>query len=377
MNPPTNPHSPLHKHNPVKIQNLRVLRGYYILLGAVIHTFICFLIWMDNLLHVSGIQFILIFSVIWIGYLTYFVLIKQGINERFQDPDLTMPIVCWAVTSIMYTISLTTEIRALLLMLNLLVLVFSAFYLNKRQYIVVTLYGIILYLCVIFYLKSFHPEFIHIREESAVFLGYVSLSSALSAICYKISNLRKYLHRKNQKLAVAIKHAAALSMTDELTNVKNRRYILDILRHQALMAERGQYSFSVCMLDIDYFKSVNDDYGHLVGDAVLKALCRKVQAGLREIDYFARIGGEEFLFVLPLVNEEQARQMADRIRIQIENASFDEVAHGLKITVSIGVVGYQQPESIETTLARVDAALYTAKRTGRNRVAILQSLPTG
>lgn len=355
---------------PDKAQALRVRRGYYTLLGVVIHTGICFLIWVQGLFHVSGIEFISIFSVIWMGYIIYFILLKTGINERFQDPDLSMPIVFWAVSSIMYTVSLTTEIRALLLMFNLLVLVFSAFYLNKRQYIIVTLYGVALYVVIIFYLMGFHPSFIDIKEEGVVFFGYVALASALASICNKMSDLRKHLHRKNQKLAVAIKHAADLSMTDDLTKVKNRRYILDILHHQALMAERGQYFFSVCMLDIDHFKEVNDAYGHLVGDAVLKALCHKVLAGLREIDYFARIGGEEFLFILPLVDKEQAKHMADRIRVQIENANFDEIASGLKITVSLGVVGYQQPEKIETTLARVDAALYAAKRSGRNQVAV-------
>ena len=353
-----------------KAQKLRVKRGGYALLGAAIHTCICLLIWIDGFLYASGLAFILMFSIIWTGYLVYFILIKTGFNQRFQDPDLMMPIIFWAVTSVMYTVSLTVEIRSLLLMLNLLVLVFSAFNLNRRQYIIVTLYGILLYIGIIFYLKIFHPLEIDIKEESSVFVGYVLLTSALSSICYKISNLRKHLHQKNEKLAAAIKRIGAISMTDELTRVKNRRYIFDILHHQVLMAERGQYFFSVCMLDIDHFKAVNDAYGHLVGDTALKALCEKVLPELREIDYFARIGGEEFLFVLPLVHQEQAKDIANRIRNQVQNASFDEVAPGLKITISFGVSGHQSPEKIEATLARVDAALYAAKRRGRNQVVL-------
>ena len=370
MNSPINPSDFSSAVKTDKAQTLRVKRGCYALLGVAIHTCICLLIWVDGFLYASGVEFVSIFVVIWIGYLTYFVLLKTGINQRFQDPDLTMPIIFWAVTSVMYTVSLTIEIRPLLLMFNLLVLVFAAFNLNRRQYIIVTLYGIVLYMGIIFYLEIFHPVEIDIKEESAVLVGYVLLTSALSSICYRISNLRKHLHQKNQKLAVAIKRIGAISMTDELTKIKNRRYILDILRHQALMAERGQYFFSVCMLDIDHFKQVNDVYGHLVGDAALKALCHKVLAGLREIDYFARIGGEEFLFVLPLVDKEQAKYMADRIRVQVENANFDEVAPGLKMTISLGVSDYQSPEKIETTLSRIDSALYAAKRTGRNQVVV-------
>ncbi|HRA42665.1 MAG TPA: GGDEF domain-containing protein [Gammaproteobacteria bacterium] len=353
-----------------KTQKLRVKIGCYALLGATIHTCICLLIWIDGFLHASGIEFISMFSVIWAGYLAYFILLKTGFNQSFKDPDLIMPIIVWAVTSVMYTVSLTVEIRSLLLMFNLLVLVFAAFNLNRRQYILVTLYGIVLYIGIIVYLKIFHPLKIDIKEEGAVFLGYVLLTSALSAICYKISKLRKHLHQKNQKLAIAIKRIGAISMTDELTKIKNRRYILDILRRQVLMVARGQYFFSVCMLDIDHFKQINDVYGHLAGDSALKMLCQKVLTGLREIDYFARIGGEEFLFVLPLVDKEQAKYMADRIRVQIENTNFDEVAPGLKMTISLGVSDYQSPEKIETTLARIDSALYAAKRTGRNQVIV-------
>lgn len=370
MNSPINHiHFP-HVLKPDKAQFLRIKRGYYALLGAVMHMLICFLIWRESLFHVSGIAFILIFLVVWAGYLTYFILLKTGVNQRFQDPDLMMPIVFWAITSIMYTVSLTTEIRSVLLMLNFIVLVFAAFHLNKRQYIIVTLYGVVLYMGVIFYLKNFHPDFIDMEEETAVFFSYVFLASALSAICYKMGDLRKHLHRKNQKLARAIKRTSALSMVDELTKIKNRRYILEVLRHQALMAERGQYFFSICMLDLDHFKKVNDAYGHLVGDAALKALCHTVLSGLREIDYFARIGGEEFLFVLPLVDKEQAKYMAERIKNQVENANFDFVQPGLKMTISLGVSDYQSPEQIETTLARADAALYAAKRAGRNQVAV-------
>lgn len=351
-----------------KEQMLRVQRGIYVLLGALVYTITCLLIWNNGYLHVSGREFLVLFSVIWAGYLSYFLIIKTGLNKRFQDPDMSMSIVFWAISSIMVTVSLTTEIRALLLMFNLLVLVFAAFYLNKQQYIIVTIYGIAFYIGVILYLNTFYPTFIIIKEEAAVLMGYVFLATALALICYKMSMLRKKLYQKNKKLAVAIKHVGALSMTDELTKVKNRRYILDILHHQALLAERGQYYFAVCMLDIDHFKLVNDTYGHLVGDKVLKALCNKVLEILREIDYFARIGGEEFLVVLPLLDQENAVKTADRIRSQIENASFNDITSGLKITISIGIVVYESPEKIETTLARVDAALYAAKRAGRNRV---------
>ncbi len=352
-----------------KEQMLRVQRGMYVLLGAFLYTITCLMIWGNGYLHVSGGTFFVLFSVIWLGYLSYFLIIKTGINKRFQDPDMSMLIVIWSVSSIMVTVYLTTEIRALLLMFNLLVLVFAAFYLNKQQYIIVTLYGIVFYIGIILYLKTFHPKFIIIKEEVAVLMGYIFLATALALICYKMSILRKRLYQKNKKLAEVIRYVGTLSMTDELTKIKNRRYILDILHHQALLAERGQYYFSVCMLDIDHFKLVNDAHGHLIGDEVLKSLCKKVLETLREIDYFARIGGEEFLVVLPLLDQENAVKTADRIRAQIENANFNDIVSGLRITISIGIVVYESPEKIETTLARVDAALYTAKRAGRNRVA--------
>jgi len=338
------------------------------LLGALIHTAICWMLWIAGLFRVSGMEFIALFGVIWIGYLSYFSLLRTGLNKHFADSTLTIPILFWAVSAIMYTLALTNDLRAVLLMFYLLVLVFSAYYLDWRQYIYIILYGALLYLGVILFFMSQYPDYIKPKKEIIVFLCYIVISFSLAIICSKMNTLRKHLNEKNEGLELALKDTESLSVTDELTGVKNRRFILSILQQQRLLAERGQYIFAVCMLDIDHFKRVNDRHGHQVGDNFLIILCRKIEKMLRKMDFFARIGGEEFLFILPLVNVEQATQSAERIREYIEESDFSEVAPDLKATVSIGVTAYQWPEKIETTLARVDAALYAAKQAGRNKV---------
>jgi diguanylate cyclase (GGDEF)-like protein len=119
------------------------------------------------------------------------------------------------------------------------------------------------------------------------------------------------------------------------------------------------------MLDIDHFKTVNDTYGHDVGDYVLKATVNVIKRNIRKADIFARYGGEEFMIVQPETTIERAKVYAEKIRTIIEQNNFDKVK---KITISIGVTMFNKNDAIESITKRVDDALYRAKDNGRNRV---------
>ncbi len=353
-----------------KIQAIRVRRSLYAFIGAGIHTLMCMILWVDGLFRTTLWEFIGVFSVIWIGYFVNFLIIRLGINKRFKDPRLTFPMMLWAVSCLMYTIALTNSLRSVLLMFYLLILAVGAFYLNRFRYVWMVLYGIVWYLAIIIYFINYYPDLINLKTEMAVFFCYVGISFSLSVVCAKMNNLRKELKRKNRSLSAALKYIKSISVTDELTGLKNRRYIYNILSQQRLMAERKQYGFSICMIDLDYFKNINDLYGHLLGDKMLKSFAATVAKKLRKIDYFARIGGEEFLLILPLTDKIQAERMAGRLRETIENENFNNIVPGAKLTVSIGVTDYRWPEMIEETLSRADGALYSAKRAGRNQVKV-------
>lgn len=164
-----------------------------------------------------------------------------------------------------------------------------------------------------------------------------------------------------------------LATTDPLTGVYNRRYLMDFAIKEFLRSQRYAHLFSVLQMDIDYFKKINDTYGHAVGDEVLKAFTVTCQEALRESDVLGRIGGEEFSIILPETKKEGALVVAERIRRSIAELKVDVNAQGIHFTVSIGVTILRQDDSgIEAVLRRGDEALYLAKNGGRNKVFLAE-----
>jgi diguanylate cyclase (GGDEF)-like protein len=160
------------------------------------------------------------------------------------------------------------------------------------------------------------------------------------------------------------------AMTDELTGLANRRSILAFLDEQTHNARRRDEPLSVVALDVDRFKSINDVHGHDGGDRALAAVARLAGSALRGSDRVGRIGGEEFLLVLPGANAEIAAEIAERTRLAIAAASFDDISSCLRISVSLGVSSWAGgKDSVNAMIKRADEALYRAKQGGRNRVA--------
>ncbi|MFG6158292.1 GGDEF domain-containing protein [Halomonas sp. 1390] len=157
-----------------------------------------------------------------------------------------------------------------------------------------------------------------------------------------------------------------LSDTDDLTGLANRRKLMTRLDEELSLSNRHGLPLSLMMLDIDHFKSINDTWGHLQGDQVLRELASLCQGILREEDLMARLGGEEFAVLLPLTPESHCRQLAERLRRRIAENDFG-VGSG-QVTVSIGIAEHRVGDSREILLQRVDDNLYAAKHGGRNRI---------
>ena len=165
-----------------------------------------------------------------------------------------------------------------------------------------------------------------------------------------------------------------LATTDPLTGVYNRRTFKELAEPQLSRSRRGHMAVSLLMLDLDHFKRINDSYGHLGGDDILRSFADMIRLCLRKEDLLARYGGEEFVVLLPGAAEEAAAALAERIREQVSALPMDANGHRARVTVSIGVAteaGDTLP-SLEAMLGRADEALYQAKREGRNRVVALQ-----
>ena len=179
----------------------------------------------------------------------------------------------------------------------------------------------------------------------------------------RIVELHRQLEAKNRLLE-------ELALTDPLTGLPNRRAIEDWATRQLSGAQRYGFSFLVVVADLDHFKAVNDTYGHDAGDSVLRKFSEILRANSRRSDICGRIGGEEFLLILTHTTQENASVVIERIRAALEATKFDFDSGSLAVTASFGLAGFEgtQPADFNQLVIQADAALYAAKRTGRNRI---------
>ena len=145
-----------------------------------------------------------------------------------------------------------------------------------------------------------------------------------------------------------------------------------LVQQRAMVDRRDDYHFTVCFVDLDFFKRVNDTFGHSTGDYVLKCFAKIAQSILREVDCASRIGGEEFVLVLGGTSEQDALVVTERIGAKLGEMQVSNIEPMYRITASMGITEYRRSEEIEQTLDRADRALYDAKRTGRNKVIIAE-----
>ncbi len=163
-----------------------------------------------------------------------------------------------------------------------------------------------------------------------------------------------------------------LTIIDALTGVHNKRYFLEFLQRELARAQRHNLGLALVLIDVDRFKKINDEFGHLGGDLTLCELARCARQHIRQDELLARYGGEEFVVVLPEIDLESARAAAERLRQLVEVNPFSYAGKSYQVTISLGVAFTKGAEGITTTelIKRADSKLYEAKRDGRNRVVV-------
>jgi diguanylate cyclase (GGDEF)-like protein len=199
---------------------------------------------------------------------------------------------------------------------------------------------------------------------------YAAIALDNAAAYAKLEQTVVALKAAQSELALQNAEFARLSVTDALTGVSNRRYLLERAEVEIATMRRGSGRLAVAIFDVDHFKRVNDSYGHAVGDAVLKRVAETARASLRPADTLARIGGEEFALLLPGIAADEAAAVAERIRAAIASIRVPcGEGKTVRVTASFGVSVFEDAsEAFEPVLSRADTALYEAKRYGRNRV---------
>ncbi len=189
-----------------------------------------------------------------------------------------------------------------------------------------------------------------------------SVAGQLAALVAKIESMETAVQTTKAELAEAREQA----LTDPLTQLPNREAYNQRIHDEYIRWQRYQRPLTMAVCDIDKFKSVNDTYGHQVGDRVLQVFAKALHKRLREVDFLGRFGGEEFVVILPETDEDVAYNLMDKIRSALAGLPFSFRGEPVQITVSVGLSGFREGDSIEAVFARADQALYKAKSEGRN-----------
>lgn len=180
----------------------------------------------------------------------------------------------------------------------------------------------------------------------------------------ELESVHEKLELKQKELIELNEQLATLANTDSLTGLYNRRFFLEKLNENIISYQKSNNPFTILLLDIDYFKKINDTYGHLIGDKVLKELAELMYRTCCKRDIIARFGGEEFIILLSESNIQVAKLEAEKIRSVVEHADW----RGVSVTVSIGAATYANEDTDISILAKADDALYKSKANGRNCV---------
>ena len=224
----------------------------------------------------------------------------------------------------------------------------------------------ILVLSSLFLLIAFFVSYLlHIYIKKILHRYEVEILAKQNALIKLNQSLEKKVKERTRDLQESTKQLQELAHKDALTSIENRYSIMKTLSYEIDRAKRYKTKLSVVMYDIDRFKNINDTYGHDVGDDILVALTGLVHHNCREIDFLGRYGGEEFLIIMPNTSREEAKEFAHRIRLLVQNQSFKIVG---KLTISLGLIEYQEGEEIKELFKRLDILLYQAKNGGRNRL---------
>jgi len=355
-------------------QKSRIYRIATMAAGVLVHLMVCWSILSIGFMSIDSIQFLGLSSLAAAGFVFFILAVLMEWNLALEDPDMSLVQMLWTVSIVIVTSYFVEELTAVVIFSGLAMTVIGANRLSQRELVIFGVYSIAVYGFSVF-LKSGVDSLTWLTEiVILVAFGLVLLVGPL-LYRFEMGMVETVLVNKNAELTTALRQIKELAVKDELTGAFNRRYLSEFMAQQKAMADRRSYVFSLCYVDLDFFKRVNDRFGHSTGDAVLQQFADIARQVLREIDCVARVGGEEFVLVLGGTSEQDARAAAERICIKLANLQISQIEPNYRITASIGITAYRRHEEVQDTMGRADRALYDAKSNGRNRIVIAQHDP--
>ncbi|MGY3394893.1 diguanylate cyclase (GGDEF)-like protein [Bradyrhizobium sp. USDA 3311] len=313
-------------------------------------------------------------SLFWFGGLliigTFTVLSEAGIGDRFTDHYLTVfQISAHMALQFVFLLSVPTIGIAFICVL-FLIFAFGTLRMTSAQAMITWTLAAIGLAAV--FLASDLPIGMPVAtrlQRTASMLCFVLVIGQCAFLGLFGATLRKILYQRSIELKAAYQRIEELAELDELTGSYNRRCIMRLLDAEMDKSRRASTSCTIALIDLDWFKRINDAHGHPIGDEVLRTFAITIFANIRPTDCFGRYGGEEFLLLLPDTDGEAAPRMLERLRSIVADLDWSAFSPGMRVTISAGVVTLRDIDTADTFLARADSALYSAKAQGRNRIA--------
>ena len=306
----------------------------------------------------------LIFSLLhWTGY-----------SARFKNPHLTIWQMCFAVGNQSIGMVLAPNITAFFLAITFIIFAFGSLRLSLRNVLTVWLTTSLTIAAVLLASRGqrLTPVNPSVFEVMVIWTSFSSILLRCQLLGYYAMKSRVNLLLKNMMLAQRVEHVQDMATHDALTNVYNRRAILPLIEEQIDLANRKNLPCAIAIIDIDHFKAINDTYGHLAGDEVLKGMVAAINAQIRTSDKLGRYGGEEFVLLMPATTLDDAYQVVDRMRIDICLKCWDCLEPDARVTFSAGLAAIEVDDDLVQLLTKTDTALYQAKNNGRNCVVMAE-----
>lgn len=308
-----------------------------------------------------------------VGFMAAFaVFTRRGLHTELRDRQLRLPTVVAATVTLLIVFYLEPVTQIALAPFLFVAMAYGLLTLSRRAALVVCTGTLVAYGLVV----ALH----HLERDNAALLRlevlhFVALALSLPAYVLLMGRVR-LLHRLLHKTSHQMQSIAEIARHDALAGCLNRRSILAALEEQKQLADESGIPLCLAVIDLDHFKRVNDEMGHLGGDEVLRTFAQLTQQAVRADDFFGRYGGEEFVLVFPATPLLPALNSCERIRARVESHAWEGPLRG-RVTVSIGVTQYVLGESVMEFFSRADTAMYLAKRGGRNQVVVQEPSTAG
>jgi diguanylate cyclase (GGDEF)-like protein len=302
------------------------------------------------------------------GALFFYTLVRNSLRLGIAPRTLATLQGVFGITCAMWAYAISGPLRAATLTMPVVVVVFCTFALRPRQTLVLAAVAVAGLGSTMWSLQASDPLRYPPVVEAHTFAYMAAALLSIGVLTGEMNKLRERLKRQKEELLAALATIRKLATVDELTSLANRRHMNEVLEaEERRQGARGQPT-CIALLDIDFFKQVNDRFGHAAGDAVLRDFASAARAELRAADVLARWGGEEFLLMLPNTDEPEAARVLERISARIAALRVPGVELGRSLTFSCGLSARRAGESFAETIGRADKALYEAKSSGRDRV---------